>query len=239
MKHPPFLQASLNACEPTPPAFSMICFIKCLLSFPSSPATYVYWIFLFSVNMNKGSSVLQTKNPEVGWTTLLWFHNLLKALSLLVSLLLFTVLEPSRRRIQNPIPLLPHCVLHLFWFRSAADPPPSPKPRGDRTPFPAPPTAGQSPVLTGKENLGQRSGCLSDFQGHWTCCYQSVCPISSLEYGCLWSRPKTLFSLWILYNCSAGCVLSGGSLWQPGPMSPVTSLPFSAQHTVSLPSPWE
>lgn len=125
---------------------------------------------------------------------------MLNPLSLSFSpLLLFTVLETSRRRIQNPLPLLPHCVLHLFWLRSAADPPHSPKPCGDQTQFPAPPTAGQSPVLTGKENPGQRSGCLSDFQNHWTCCCQSPCPISSLDYGCLWSWPKTLFSLWILY----------------------------------------
>lgn len=107
------------------------------------------WIFLLSVNMIKGSSIVKNKNPAVDWTTLLWFHNLLKPLSL--PLLLFTVLETSRRRIQNPLPLMPHCVLHLLWLRSAADPPHSLKPRGDRTQFPAPQLLAKVQVWLGRK----------------------------------------------------------------------------------------
>lgn len=194
------------------------------------------WIFLLSVNMIKGSSIVKNKNPAVDWTTLLWFHNLLKPLSL--PLLLFTVLETSRRRIQNPSLWCLTVFFTFFGFDQQLT---------RLIPL--------NPVETGPSflhpNCWPKSS--SDWEGKsrtekrmpiWLSGSLDLLLPKSLSHQLPWiwlplELAQDSFFPLDTVHCAAGCVLSGGSLWQPGPMSPATSLPFSAQHTISLPSPWK
>ena len=99
------------------PTFSMICFIKYLLSFPSSPPPISTDSLSFIYKYVQGSSIIKKQESQ---TTLLWFHNLPKSSSSSSS---FIPCYISGRRIQNLLPPMTHHVLnlHLLWLQAASD----------------------------------------------------------------------------------------------------------------------